>query len=124
MRVSTLKKSKPQGTNNSSTQIITTNTSELLRHAETEGNSGHKRMEPAPPPPIFVGGITHMQRLTDTIEQVVNRLSYTLKIINNDTIKIIRKKLEYHKTITDIVKEKKKLNSTHTNLGNNVRTEW
>jgi hypothetical protein len=29
-----------------------------------------------------------MQRLTATIEQVVNRLYYTLKIINSDTIKI------------------------------------
>jgi predicted transcriptional regulator len=46
-----------------------------------------------------------------------------LKIINSDIIKIITSKLEYHKTITDILKEKK-LNSTHTNLGNNVRTEW
>jgi hypothetical protein len=45
-----------------------------------------------------------------------------LKIINSDTIKIITNKLEYHKTITDILKEKK-LNSTHTNLDNNVRTE-
>jgi hypothetical protein len=35
----------------------------------------------------------------------------------------MKNKLEYHKIIIDILKEKK-LNSTHTNLGNNVRTEW
>jgi hypothetical protein len=54
-----------------------------------------------------------MQRLTATIEQVVNRLNYTLKIINNDTIKIMTNKLEYNKTIIDRLKEKK-LNSTNT----------
>jgi hypothetical protein len=48
-----------------------------------------------------------MQRLTATIEQVVNRLNYSLKIINNDTIKIITNKLEYHKEIKDILKDKK-----------------
>jgi hypothetical protein len=48
-----------------------------------------------------------MQRLTATIEQIANRLNYTLKIINNDTIKIITNKLEYHNTIIDILKEKK-----------------
>jgi hypothetical protein len=34
-------------------------------------------------------------------------LKYTLKIINNDTIKIIANKLECHKAIIDILKEKK-----------------
>jgi hypothetical protein len=48
-----------------------------------------------------------MQRLTATIEHVVNRLDYTLKIIHNDTIKIITNKLEYHKRITEILKDKK-----------------
>jgi hypothetical protein len=48
-----------------------------------------------------------MQQLTATIEQVVNRLNYILKIINNDTIMVITNELEYHKTITDILKEKK-----------------
>jgi hypothetical protein len=38
----------------------------------------------AAPSPIFVAGITNMQRLTATVELVVNRLNYTLKIINND----------------------------------------
>jgi hypothetical protein len=48
-----------------------------------------------------------MQRLTATIDQVVNRLNYTLKIINNDKTKIIANKMEYHKLIIDILKEKK-----------------
>jgi hypothetical protein len=106
--VSTLKKNKPQGTNNSTTQIITTNKSEPLRHAETEGNSGHERKDPAQPP-IFVAWITHLQRLTATSKQVVvvNRSNCALKIINSDTIKITTNQLENHKTITDILKEKK-----------------
>jgi hypothetical protein len=102
--------------NNHPRQILITNKFEALRHAETEGNTEHERKDTAPPP--FVAGITHVQRLTASTEQVVNRLNYTLKIMN-DTIKIITNKLEYHKTIRE-----KKLNSTHTNLGNNVRTEW
>jgi hypothetical protein len=64
-----------------------------------------------------------MQQLTATIEQVVNRLNYTLKIVNSDTIKIMSNELEYRKTIIDTLKDKI-LNSTYTNLGNNVRTEW
>lgn len=67
---------------------------------------------------MFVAGITNVQRLSATMEQVVNRLNYTSKIII-DTIKIIANKLEYHKIIIDILKEKK-FNSTHTN---SVRTE-
>jgi hypothetical protein len=81
--VPTIKKKTPQGTNNGSTQIITTNKCETLRHAETEGNSRHERKEPAPPP-ILVPRITHMQRLIATVEQVISRSNYTLKIINND----------------------------------------
>jgi hypothetical protein len=103
--VPTTKNNKPQETNGHPTQITTTNKSEALRHAETEGNTKHERKDPAPPP-IFVPGITNMQRLKDIIEQVVNRLNYTLKIIN-DTIKIITNKLGLHKTIIDILKEKK-----------------
>jgi hypothetical protein len=49
-----------------------------MRHAETEGNTKHERKDPAPPQ-MFVAGITNLQRLTATIEQVVNRLNYTLK---------------------------------------------
>jgi hypothetical protein len=86
-------------------QIMTTNKFEALQHAETEGNTKHERKDPAPPL-IFVPGITNMQRLTATIEQVVNRLNYTLKIISNNIIKIITNKVEYHKTIIDILKEK------------------
>jgi hypothetical protein len=41
-----------------------------------------------------------MQRLTATIERVVNRLEYTLKVINND-------KLDCHKVTIDTLKEKK-----------------
>jgi hypothetical protein len=52
----------------------------------------------------LVPGITHMLRLTATNEQVISRSNCVLKIINNDTIKIITNKLEYHKTITDILK--------------------
>jgi hypothetical protein len=46
---------------------------------------------------MFVPRITNMQRLPATIEQVVNRLNYTLKIINNDKIKIMTTKSDYHK---------------------------
>jgi hypothetical protein len=52
----------------------------------------HERKDPAPLP-MFVPEITNMQRLTATIEQVVKRLNYALKIINNDTIKVITNKL-------------------------------
>jgi hypothetical protein len=48
-----------------------------------------------------------MQRLTATVEQVVNRLNYSLKIINNDKMKIMTNKLDYHKIIIDILKEEK-----------------
>jgi hypothetical protein len=51
--VSTHRKNKTQGTNNSSTPIITTNEFEPLRQAETEENSGLERKEPAPPPFFF-----------------------------------------------------------------------
>jgi hypothetical protein len=39
-----------------------------------------------------------MQQLTAAIGQVFNRFNCALKIINNDTKKIITNKLEYHKT--------------------------
>jgi hypothetical protein len=42
-----------------------------------------------------------MQRLTAIIEQVINRSNYTLKIIYNDTIKIMANKMECHKTVTE-----------------------
>jgi hypothetical protein len=61
-----------------------------------------------------------MQRLTAAIEQIVNRSNYTLKIINDDTIKI---KTNWNIANDDILK-RKIMNSTHTNLGNNMRTEW
>jgi hypothetical protein len=48
-----------------------------------------------------------MQRLTATIEQVDNRLNYTLKIINKYAIKIMIIKLEHQKIILDITKDKK-----------------
>jgi hypothetical protein len=118
----TTKKNKPQETNDHPSKITITNNFEALRHAETKGNTKHKRKDPAPPP-IFVAVIINIQRLTATIEQVVNRLNYTLKIIN-DIIKMITNKLEYHKTIIDILKEKKVEFHTHTNLSNNVHTDW
>jgi hypothetical protein len=102
----TMKKNKPQETNNHPPQITSTNKFVALRRAETEGNTKHERKDPAPPP-IFVPGFTNIQRLTARIEQVDNRLNYTLKIINNNTIKTITNKLKYHKTIIDIIKEKK-----------------
>jgi hypothetical protein len=40
--VSIFKKKTPQGTNNSSSQIITTNKFEPLRHTEKERNSGYE----------------------------------------------------------------------------------
>jgi hypothetical protein len=64
-KVPTMKKNKLQGTNNHPPQIRLTDKFEALRHAETEGNTEHKRKDPAPPP-IFVPGITNMQRLTAT----------------------------------------------------------
>jgi 50S ribosomal subunit-associated GTPase HflX len=120
--VPTLKRNELQETNNHPTQLTITNKFDALGHAETEGNTEHKTKDQAPPP-IFVSRITNMQRLTATIEQAVYRSNYTLNIINNDAMKIITNKSEYHKTIIDILKEEK-VNSTHTNLGNNVRTEW
>jgi L-2-hydroxyglutarate oxidase LhgO len=82
-----MKKNKLQETNNHPTQLTITIKSKALQHAETESNTEHDRKDPAPPL-IFVTGITNMQRLTATIEQVVKRLNHTLKIINDDTIKI------------------------------------
>jgi hypothetical protein len=77
-KVPTMKKNKLQETNDHPTQITITNMFETLRYAETEGDTIHESKDPAPPP-IFVPGITNMQRLTATIEQVINRLNYTLK---------------------------------------------
>jgi 50S ribosomal subunit-associated GTPase HflX len=117
-----MKKNKPQETNNHPTQITITNKFDALRHAKGKGNTKHERKDSAQPP-IFVSGITNKQRLTATSEQVVNRLNYALKITYSDTIKVITNKVEYHKTIIDIIK-RKTFNSTHTNLNNNVRAEW
>jgi hypothetical protein len=89
-KVPTMKKNKLQETNDHPRQITITNNFEALRHVEAEGDTKHERKDPAPPP-IFVPGITNMQRLTATIEQAVNGLNYILKIINNDTINIITK---------------------------------
>jgi uncharacterized alpha/beta hydrolase family protein len=104
--VPTMKKNKLQQTNSHPPQIKIINDLEALQHAETEGNTEQERKDPALPP-IFITGATNMQRLTVKIEHVVNRLNYTLKIVN-DTIKIITNKY----------------NSTHNNLGNKIRTEW
>jgi hypothetical protein len=62
-----MKKNMLQETNNHPHQITITNKSEALRHAETEGDTKHEIKDTAPPP-IFVPGITNMQRLTATIE--------------------------------------------------------
>jgi hypothetical protein len=48
---------------------------EALRHADIEDNTKHERNDPAPPP-IFVPD--HKHAATATIEQVLNRLNYTL----------------------------------------------
>jgi hypothetical protein len=80
-------KNKPQDTSNHPIQLTTTLKCELLRHAETGGNTRHESQDPVPPP-IFVSGITNMQRLSATIEQVINRLNYTLKRIYSDSIKL------------------------------------
>jgi hypothetical protein len=69
-KVPTMKKNKLQGRNNHPPQITITNKFEALRHADTEGNIKHERKDPALPSPIFVPGITNMQQLTATIEQV------------------------------------------------------
>jgi ATP-dependent 26S proteasome regulatory subunit len=63
-----------------------TNKSEHLTHAETEGNARHERKD-LTSPLIFVSGITNLQQN----EQVIIRLNYILKIVNNDTIKIMTK---------------------------------
>jgi hypothetical protein len=73
-----MKKRKLQDTKNHLTHLTTTNKCEHQRHAETEGYTWHERKDPAPPP-IFFLGIRNMQWLTATIEQLVNRLNYTLK---------------------------------------------
>jgi hypothetical protein len=82
-----MKKNKPQNINNHSIQLRTTNKCESLRQAGTEGNARHEGEDPTAPP-IFVAGITNLQRLTAITEQVVNMLNYTLKRIISDTIKI------------------------------------
>jgi hypothetical protein len=97
-RVPIMKKNKPQETNNHPTQITITNKSEAPRHAKTEDDTKHEIKNPTPHQ-ISVPGITNMQRLTATIKQVVDRLNCTLKLINNDTIKIITHKLEYQRSI-------------------------
>jgi hypothetical protein len=66
-----MKENKLQETNNYPPRITITNKFEALRQAETEGNTEHERMDPAPPP-IFSPGIKNMLRLTATIEQSVN----------------------------------------------------
>jgi hypothetical protein len=73
-KVPTVKKNKPQETNNHPAHTTITIKFEVPRHAETDGNTKHGRQDPAPQP-IFVTGITSMQRLTAAIEQVVNRLN-------------------------------------------------
>jgi hypothetical protein len=50
--VPTMKKNKRLETNIHTPQITTTNKSEALRHAQTEGNTKHEKMEPAPTPEI------------------------------------------------------------------------
>jgi hypothetical protein len=87
-RAPTLEMNKSKETSNSPMQLAATNRCEALRHAETEGSGRHEIKDPAPPP-MFVPRNTNMQRLAATTEQVINRLNYTLKIINNDTIKIL-----------------------------------
>jgi hypothetical protein len=74
--VPTIKKNKLQETNNHPTQITTANKCETLRHAETEGNTKHERKDTALTL-LFVPGITIIQGLTATIEQVVNRSTTT-----------------------------------------------
>jgi hypothetical protein len=105
-KVPTMKKNKLQQTNIHPTQITITNMYEAVRQAETEGNNKHERKDPASTP-IFVAGITNIQRLTAAIEQAANRLNYALIIINSDAIKVMAKNSDYHKIITDILKEKK-----------------
>jgi hypothetical protein len=70
-KVPTIKKNKLQATSNHPPQITISNKFEALRHAETEGNNKHERKAPAPPP-IFVPGITNMQRLITTIKHYLH----------------------------------------------------
>jgi hypothetical protein len=102
----TVKKNELQETSNNPTHVTATNSSEALRHAENEGNTRHERTDPAPPS-VFVSRTTSMQRLTATVEQVDNRLNYTLKITDTNTTEILTAKLDCHKIILDTLKEKK-----------------
>jgi hypothetical protein len=65
------KENKLQETNNHPTQLTIANKPESLRHAETVGNI--KQRKDTAQSPKFVPEIKNMQRLTATIELVVNR---------------------------------------------------
>jgi hypothetical protein len=61
-RAPTLKLNKSQERSNNSIQLTATNRTEILRHAETEGNGRHERQDPAPTP-MFVPRITNIRQL-------------------------------------------------------------
>jgi hypothetical protein len=98
----------------------TTNYFSLLSSEENTDNI--QRKKELAPPPILVPGIKNAQRLMTMIEEKIRRKDYTMKIINNDTIKILTTKLEEHKNVADTLKTK--LNFIHINRGNNEHMEW
>jgi hypothetical protein len=82
------KKNKTQ-TNSNQYKNIPTPTANCFSLLSSEENTDNiqRKKEPAPPP-IFVPGIKNAQRLVTMIEEKIRREDYTMKIINNDTIKI------------------------------------
>lgn len=106
-RTPTPKKNKQLGTVDS-TQVRTMNRYEPLQNTEAQDNNNKEKQTNDPkPPPIFIPRILDVKRLTALIEETVNRKDYTLKIDNKDTIKIITTKLEHHKSVYNMLKDKK-----------------
>jgi hypothetical protein len=96
-----MKNSKTRETKNHATQLTITKNVEALRHAGTESNTEHEIEDPAPPP-LFISGITNLHRLTAIIVHVANKLHFKINGRHNTD----NNKLEFHKIITDILKEK------------------
>jgi hypothetical protein len=48
----------------------------------------------------------HQQRRTAIVEEVVNQSNYTLKIINNNAMKMMTNKLKFYRMIINILQEK------------------
>jgi hypothetical protein len=64
-----------------------------------------KRKKYSAPPPIFIPGVENMKPLVITIEGIIRRRNYTMKIVNNDTLKIQTIELEKPIAVLDILKQ-------------------